>query len=128
MTPDGAGYWWSNDLFREPVPTPDQVRGRLFRNHALTQRARQSVVRFDESIQRQLVTPGLARRPRAAQMQHAAGLQPGDEFRTRFEVREASARIAVHEFAAARLLAIDRDTRARGAPDIGRSLDGRRVE
>ena len=23
------------DLFRKPVPTPDQVRGRLFRDHAL---------------------------------------------------------------------------------------------
>jgi hypothetical protein len=24
-----------HDLFRKPVPTPDQVRGRLFRDHAL---------------------------------------------------------------------------------------------
>src|SRR5262249_45879241 len=28
-------FWWSMIFFRKPVPTPDQVRGRLFRDHAL---------------------------------------------------------------------------------------------
>src|SRR5262249_58929835 len=31
-------FWWSMIFFRKPVPTPDQVRGRLFRDHALTRR------------------------------------------------------------------------------------------
>ena len=37
MTPAFAGA----GLFRKPVPAPDQVRGRLFRDHALTQPAPQ---------------------------------------------------------------------------------------
>src|SRR5262249_58057611 len=28
-------FWWSMISFRKPVSTPDQVRGRLFRDHAL---------------------------------------------------------------------------------------------
>src|SRR5262249_56153891 len=28
-------FWWSMIFFRKPVPTPDQARGRLFRDHAL---------------------------------------------------------------------------------------------
>jgi len=28
-------FRFARDLFRKPVPTPDQVRGRLFRDHAL---------------------------------------------------------------------------------------------
>src|SRR5262249_43691480 len=28
-------FWWSMIFFRKPVSTPDQVRGRLFRDHAL---------------------------------------------------------------------------------------------
>src|SRR5262249_40368185 len=31
-----------HDLFRKPVPTPDQVRGRLFRDHALDRPGRGS--------------------------------------------------------------------------------------
>src|SRR5262249_39642228 len=31
--------WAGAGLFRKPIPTPDQVRGRLFRNHALATRA-----------------------------------------------------------------------------------------
>src|SRR5262249_14088102 len=33
---DGQAFWWSMIFFRKPVPTPDQVRGRLFRDHALS--------------------------------------------------------------------------------------------
>src|SRR5262249_18429632 len=31
-------FWWSMIFFRKAVPTPDQVRGRLFRDHALGSR------------------------------------------------------------------------------------------
>jgi hypothetical protein len=31
----GSSFLFEHDLFRKPVPTPDQVRGRLFRDHAL---------------------------------------------------------------------------------------------
>src|SRR5262249_14428378 len=33
-------FWWSMIFFRKPVPTPDQVRGRLFRDHALVNSTR----------------------------------------------------------------------------------------
>src|SRR5262249_53541181 len=36
--PSVAHVFVGDDLFRNPVPTPDQVRGRLFRGHALTPR------------------------------------------------------------------------------------------
>src|SRR5262245_7810911 len=41
MMPEGAcrlRFCFARDLFRKPVPTPDQVRGRLFRDHALDRR------------------------------------------------------------------------------------------
>jgi len=31
---NGAKLFVEHDLFRKPVPTPDHVRGRLFRDHA----------------------------------------------------------------------------------------------
>jgi len=36
--PSRADYSVELDLFRKPVPTPQQVRGRLFRDHALDAR------------------------------------------------------------------------------------------
>src|SRR5262245_23341340 len=36
----GCGnFWLEHDLFRKPASTPDQVRGRLFRDHALRDHA-----------------------------------------------------------------------------------------
>ena len=34
----GSSFLFEHDLFRKPVPTPDHVRGRLFRDHALARR------------------------------------------------------------------------------------------
>jgi hypothetical protein len=31
----GSSFLFEHDLFQKPVPTPDQVGGRLFRDHAL---------------------------------------------------------------------------------------------
>src|SRR6202035_651625 len=49
------------DLFRRPVPTPDQVRGRLFRDHALALRRRRKSVRNVDIGRRPVLEVALAK-------------------------------------------------------------------
>src|SRR5215470_5032184 len=54
-------YWWSMILFRKPVSTPDQVRGRLFRDHALSASAARRRRRYSTTIL--TLSPGLSASP-----------------------------------------------------------------
>jgi hypothetical protein len=37
-------------LFRKPVPTPDQVRGKLFRDHALANQSRRNITEANQPV------------------------------------------------------------------------------
>src|SRR5262249_33257445 len=81
-------FWWSIIFFRKPVPTPDQVRGRLFRDHALapfTARANteSSSNRYDKSdaAWRSCPRRGRRRSPRGRKQVRHPDRQPrGSQF------------------------------------------------